>query len=154
MTTIVTDPDTGIARIQQGKSVLDKVTGRAVVLSSLGPEYRLAQMFPGVPPEVPDKHQFDWTSVTVPQMVDKLREACTVPLRDATTGQECLGVPPHPQISNTAVDFLLSNCDLLGHCMKKPLGRLKLRSQSCLEREEASKYRKLWKHFLLLEGHV
>ncbi len=154
VTTIVTDPDTGIARIQQGKSVMDKVTGRAVVLSSLGPEYRLAQMLPGVPPEVRDKHRFDWSSVTVPQMVDKLREACTVPLRDATTGQEYLGVPPHPQISNPAVDFLLSNRDRLGHRMKKALGRLKLRSQSRFEREEALKYRELWKHFLLLEDHV
>jgi hypothetical protein len=154
VTTIVTDPDTGIARIQQGKSVMDKVTGRAVVLSSLGPEYRLAQMFPGVPPEVRDRHRFDWSTVTVPQMVEKLREACTVPLKDAATGREYLGVPPHPQISNPAVDFVLSNRDRLGHRMKKTLGRLKLRSQSRLEREEASSYRELWKHFLLLEDHV
>ena len=45
VTTVVTDPETGIARIQQGKYVMDKVTGKAVVLSSLGPEYRLAQKY-------------------------------------------------------------------------------------------------------------
>ena len=155
VTTIVTDPDTGIARIQQGKSVMDKVTGKAVVLSSLGPEYRLAQMFPGVPPEVRERHRLDWSTVTVPKMVEKLREACTVPLRrDGANGAEYLGVPPHPQISNPAVDFLLSNRDLLGHRMKKALGRLKLRSQSRFEKEDASNYRELWKHFLLLEDHV
>jgi len=154
VTTIVNDPDTGIARIMQGKYVLDKVTGKAVVLSSLGPEYRLAQMFPGAPPDVRAKHRIDMSTATVPTMVEKLREACTVPLKDPSTGREFLGVPPHPRISNPAVDFVLSNRDVLGHRMKKALGRLKLRSQSRFEREDASGYRELWKHFLLLEDHV
>ena len=121
---------------------------------SLGPEYRLAQMFPGAPPDLRDKYRFDWSSATVPLMVDRLREACTVPLKDPATGREWLGIAPHPQISNPAVDFVLSNRDLLGHRMKKALGRLKLRSQSRFEREDASDYRALWKHFLLLEDHV
>ena len=154
VTTIVNDPDTGIARIMQGKYVLDKVTGKAVVLSSLGPEYRLAQMFPGAPPDVRARHRIDWSTATVPAMVERLREACTVPLDDPSTGREYLGIPPHPQISNPAVDFVLSNRDALGHRMKKALGRLKLRSQSRLEKEDASGYRALWKHFLLLEDHV
>ena len=154
VTTIVNDPDTGIARIMQGKYVLDKVTGRAVVLSSLGPEYRLAQMFPGAPPDVRARHRVDWSTATVPDMVERLREACAVPLVDPSTGREFLGIPPHPRISDPAVDFVLSNRDLLGHRMKKALGRLKLRSQSRFEREDASGYRALWKHFLLLEDHV
>ncbi|KAL7446408.1 hypothetical protein ACHAXH_009402 [Discostella pseudostelligera] len=154
VTTIVTDPETGIARIQQGKYVMDKVTGKAVVLSSLGPEYRLAQMFPGVPPEIRSKYRFDWSTVTVPEMVSALREACTVPLKNSSTGKEWLGIPPHPQISNPAVDFVLSNRDYLGHRMKKTLGRLKLRAQSRFEKEEAMEYRTLWKHFLLLEDHI
>ena len=154
VTTIITDPDTGIARIQQGTNVLDKVTGKAVILSSLGPEYRLAQMFPGVPDEVRSRDRFDWTTVTVPEMVDKLREACTVPLKNGATGEEFLGIPPHPQVSNPAVDFVLANRDLLGHRMKKTLGRLKLRSQSQFKKEEAVELRTLWKHFMLLEDHI
>ena len=154
VTTIVTDPDTGIARIQQGKYVMDKVTGKAVILSSLGPEYRLAQMFPGVPPEVREKYRFDWKTVTVPEMVEQLKQACTVPLKNSETGKEWLGIPPFPQISNPAVDFVLANRDYLGHRMQKTLGRLKLRSQSQFKKEEAAELRELWKHFLLLEDHI
>jgi hypothetical protein len=154
VTTIVTDPDTGIARIQQGKYVMDKVTGKAVVLSSLGPEYRMAQMFPSVPPEIRNRYRYDWNSVTVSQMIDQLREACTVPLKDGITGREYLGIPPHPQISNPGVDFVLANRDLLGQRMRKALGRLKLRAQSKFEKEAALNYRSLWKHFLLLEDHI
>jgi hypothetical protein len=154
VTTIVTDPDTGIARIQQGKYVMDKVTGKAVILSSLGPEYRLAQMFPGVPPEVRDQYRFDWKTVTVPEMVEQLKQACTVPLKNSDTGKEWLGIPPFPQISNPAVDFVLANRDYLGHRMQKTLGRLKLRSQSQFKKEEAAEMRELWKHFLLLEDHI
>ena len=154
VTTVVTDPDTGIARIQQGKYVMDKVTGKAVILSSMGPEYRLAQMFPGVSPDVRDQYRFDWDSVTVPQMVEQLRDACTVPLKNSSTGKEWLGIPPHPQISNPAADFVLANRDYLGHRMKKTLGRLKLRAQSQFNKDDASDYRALWKHFLLLEDHI
>eukprot|EP00579_Thalassiosira_antarctica_P002540 CAMPEP_0201865888 /NCGR_PEP_ID=MMETSP0902-20130614/662_1 /ASSEMBLY_ACC=CAM_ASM_000551 /TAXON_ID=420261 /ORGANISM="Thalassiosira antarctica, Strain CCMP982" /LENGTH=665 /DNA_ID=CAMNT_0048390753 /DNA_START=10 /DNA_END=2007 /DNA_ORIENTATION=- len=154
VSTIVTDPDTGIARIQQGKYVMDKVTGKAVVLSSLGPEYRLAQMLPGVSPEIREKYRFDWTSVTIPEMIEQLKAASTVPLKNSSTGKEWLGIPPHPQISNPAVDFVLSNRDYLGHRMKKALGRLKLRAQSQFQKEEALELRALWKHFLLLEDHI
>eukprot|EP00571_Detonula_confervacea_P013157 CAMPEP_0172310640 /NCGR_PEP_ID=MMETSP1058-20130122/12227_1 /TAXON_ID=83371 /ORGANISM="Detonula confervacea, Strain CCMP 353" /LENGTH=658 /DNA_ID=CAMNT_0013023533 /DNA_START=6 /DNA_END=1982 /DNA_ORIENTATION=- len=154
VTTVIMDPDTGIERIQQGKYVADKVTGKAVVLSSLGPEYRLAQMLPGVSPETRDQYRFDWTSVTVPEMVEQLKAACTVPLKNSSTGEEWLGIPPHPVISNPAVDFVLSNRDYLGHRMKKALGRLKLRAQSQFEKEKAIELRALWKHFLLLEDHI
>jgi len=154
VTTVITDPDTGIPRIQQGKYVMDKVTGKAVILSSLGPEVRLAQMFPGVSPEVRDQYRFDWETVTVPEMVEQLREACTVPLKSASDGKEWMGIPPHPQISNPAVDFVLANRDNLGHRMKKTLGRLKLRAQSQFNKEDALEYRALWKHYLLLEDHI
>lgn len=153
VSTVTTDPETGIARIQQGKYVLDKVTGKAVALSSLGPEYRLAQMFPGVPEEIREQYRFDWGSVTVEEMVKQLKEACTVPLKNAD-GEEWLGIPPHPMVSNPAVDFVLANRDHLGHRMKKTLGRLKLRAQSQFQKEEALEYRKLWKHFMLLEDHI
>ena len=152
VSTVTTDPETGIARIQQGKYVMDKVTGKAVVLSSAGPEYRLAQMFPGVPEEVRAKYRFDWDTVTVEEMVEKLREVCTVPLKNGE--KEWNGIPPHPMVSNPAVDFVLANRDYLGHRMKKTLGRLKLRAQSQFQKEEALEYRKLWKHFMLLEDHI
>ena len=154
VTTIVNDPETGIARIQQGKYVMDKVTGKAVILSSLGPEYRLAQMFPGVPPEIRSQYRFDWSTVTVEEMVEQLRQACTVPLKNSESGKEWMGIPPFPQISNPAVDFVLANRDYLGHRMQKALGRLKLRSQSQFEKEEAAQYRELWKHYVLLEDHI
>ncbi|KAL3799119.1 hypothetical protein HJC23_002247 [Cyclotella cryptica] len=153
VSTVITDPETGIARIQQGKYVMDKVTRKAVVLSSLGPEFRLAQMFPGVPDDIRSQLRFDWNTVTVEEMVSKLKAACTVPLKNSD-GKEWLGIPPHPQISNPAVDFVLANRDLLGHRMKKTLGRLKLRAQSQFKKEEALEYRQLWKHFLLLEDHI
>ncbi|KAL7531573.1 hypothetical protein ACHAWF_003833, partial [Thalassiosira exigua] len=69
---VVTYPETGLKRIQQGKYVADeeyvadKVTGKRVVPLSMGPEYWLAQMFPGVPPGVRDKHRFNWKTATVP----------------------------------------------------------------------------------------
>ena len=36
---------------------MDVVTRKAVKFSTLGPEYRLAQMIPGVPPDVREKHR-------------------------------------------------------------------------------------------------
>jgi hypothetical protein len=152
VSTVTTDPETGIARIQQGKYVMDKVTGKAVVLSSLGPEYRLAQMFPGVPEETRDRYRFDWDTVSVEEMVMRLREACTVPLKK--NDREWSGIPPHPMVSNPAVEFVTANRDYLGHRMKKTLGRLKLRAQSQFRKEEALQYRQLWKHFMLLEDHI
>ena len=82
VSSIIVDEQTGIERIQQGKYVMDTVTRKAVQLSSLGPEYRMAQMFPGVPPEVRETHRFDWTTIEVNEMVDKLREACMVSMKD------------------------------------------------------------------------
>jgi len=67
-----------------------------------------------------------------------------LPLKNSSTGKEWLGIPPHPQVSNPVVDFVLVNRDLLGHRMKKPLGRLKLSAQSQFKKEEASKLRALW----------
>mmetsp|Transcript_5942 Transcript_5942/g.12431 ORF Transcript_5942/g.12431 Transcript_5942/m.12431 type:complete len:369 (-) Transcript_5942:118-1224(-) len=49
---IIIDEDTGMKSVQTGNAVMDVTTRRAVVLSPLGPQYRLAEMFPGVPPEL------------------------------------------------------------------------------------------------------
>jgi len=53
---------------------MDVVTRRPVKLSTLGPEYRLAQMFPGVPPDIRNKYRVDWQTIEVPEMVEQLRE--------------------------------------------------------------------------------
>lgn len=154
VSTIVVDEQTGIERIQQGKYVMDVVTRRAVKLSKLGPMYRMAQMFPGVPPEIREKHRFDWNSVEVPEMVEKLREACLVPIKDKESGEEKLMIPPHPQVSDNALDFVTANRDLLSTKMKKTLGRLKLRAQSEMDVETALEYRKLWKHFMTIDDSI
>lgn len=133
----------------QGKSVMDVVTRKAVKLSDLGPMYRLAQLFPGVPPDVREKHRVDWKAIEVADLVDRLHEACSVTLEDGARG-----VPPHPSVANTGIDFVLANRDRLGLRMKKTLGRLYLRSLSQGDKEQARENQKLWKNFLTLENHI
>jgi len=141
---VIVDEDTGIERIQQGKAVMDVVTRKAVKLSDSGADARLAQMFPGVPDDVRATHRLDWTTVEIPEVVQKLKEACLV---DGA-------LPPHPSVSNKGIDFVLANRDKLGSKMKKTLGRLKLKAQSNTEVEEAREMRKLWKHYMTLEDHI
>lgn len=148
LSTMTVDEETGIEIIQQGQSVLDVVTRKAVKLSDLGPEYRLAQMFPGVPPETREKHRLD-SSVAVPDLVDKLRAACSVKLDDGSRG-----IPPHPNISSEGLDFVLANRELLGYKMKKTLGRLTMRAAWQEDDEEVKEMNKLWKNFLTIENHI
>lgn len=145
VTTIIVDEETGIERIAQGKAVMDVVTRKAVKLSDMGSEYRLAQMFPGVPPQIRAEHRVT-KDMSVPEIVQRLKNACI----DPNTGE----LPVHPQVTNTGIDFVLANRDLLSSNMKKTLGRLKLRSQSLNQLDEAREYRKLWKHFLTLEDSI
>jgi hypothetical protein len=149
VSTIVVDEATGIERIQQGEYVMDVATRKAVKLSDLGPMYRLAQMFPGVPPEVREKYRFDKNTVEVPEMVEKLREVCLAPIKDEKTGEETMGYPKIP--NDAALDFVTANRDLLGPRMTKTLGRLKLRAQSEMKKDEASELRNLWKHFMIID---
>lgn len=149
LSTMIVDEETGIEVIQQGQSVLDVVTRKAVKLSDLGPEYVLAQMFPGVPPETREKHRLDSKTVEVPDMVEKLREACSVELEDGTRG-----IPPHPSISNAGLDFVLANRDLLGAKMKKTLGRLTMRAAWKEDDNEAKEMKALWKNYLTMENHI
>jgi len=151
VTTVVVDEATGIERIAQGKAVMDVVTRKAVKLSDLGPQYRLAQMFPGIPPDVREKYRFanyfdssKSTGITVEEMVQQLEQASLV------DGE----LPPHPTLSNAAIDFVLANRDLMTGKMKKTLGRMKMRAQSLNQLDEARRYRALWKHFLTLEDHI
>jgi hypothetical protein len=149
LSTMMVDEETGIEIIAQGQAVLDVVTRKAVKLSDLGPQYRLAQMFPGVQPDIREKYRFDWKTAEVPEMVEKLREACSVKLEDGTRG-----IPPHPSVANKAVDFVLANRDSLGYNMKRTLGRLTMRASAQNNVEEAEELQKLWKNYLTLENHI
>ncbi|CAB9505824.1 expressed unknown protein [Seminavis robusta] len=149
VSTLIVDDETGIEIVAQGKAVMDVVTRKAVKLSDLGPEYRLAQMFPGVPPDIRDELRMDWKTVEVPQMVEILREACSVALDDGS-----VGIPKHPSVANKAIDFVLANRDYLGYNMKRTLGRLEMRSMWKGNVEEARENRALWRNFLTLENHI
>ncbi|CAJ1940298.1 unnamed protein product [Cylindrotheca closterium] len=150
LSTMIVDEETGFELIQQGKNVLDVVTRKAVKLSDKGPEYRLAQMFPGVPPEIREKHRLDWNTVEVPEMVEKLRAACSVKLEDGSTG-----MPPFPSISNEGLDFVLANRDLLGRRMKKTLGRLTMRTAWLEDGDKETKeMNAFWMNFMTLENHI
>jgi len=150
VSTMIVDEETGIEVVAQGKNVLDVVTRKAVKLSDLGPEYRLAQMFPGVPMDVRLKYRFeDWKAIRVPEMVERLRDACSVKAPDG--GRD---IPAHPSVANKAIDFVLANRDYLGYRMKRTLGRLYMHSLSSGNKDEARGYQKLWKNYLTLENHI
>ena len=156
VTTVIVDEATGIERIAQGKAVMDVVTRKAVKLSDLGPQYRLAQMFPGVPPDIREKHRFTtyydpkMKETQVEKMIQLLEDACMTEKDENGKAR----LPPHPTLSNNAIDFVLANRDLLTSKMKKTLGRIKMRYQSLGKLDEAKHYRDLWKHFLTLEDHI
>mmetsp|Transcript_15686 Transcript_15686/g.22973 ORF Transcript_15686/g.22973 Transcript_15686/m.22973 type:complete len:602 (+) Transcript_15686:1-1806(+) len=154
VSTIVLDEQTGIERIQQGRYVMDVATRKAVQLSDLGPMYRMAQMFPGVAPDIREKHRLDWNTVEVPEIIEKLRQACLTTVKDEETGEESIDIPPHPRVTDEALDFVTANRDLLGPRMTKTLGRLKLRAQSQMDKEEALQMRKLWKHFMTVDESI
>lgn len=147
VSTVVVDEDTGIERIVQGKAVMDVITRKAVKLYD-DPMFRLAQLSPGVPPELRTKYRFDnfYTDLEVPAIVSAFKQAAF----DPDTNE----LPPHPSVLDTALDFVLANRDYLGQNFKKTLGRLKLRAQSMQDVEEARSLRALWKHFATIEDHL
>jgi hypothetical protein len=149
LSTMIVDEETGVEVIAQGQSVLDVVTRKAVKLSDLGPDYRLAQMFPGLPSDLRNKYRFDWKTAEVPEMVEKLRDACSVKLEDGSRG-----IPPHPSVANKGIDFVLANRDLLGYKMKRTLGRLQMRNMWKDNVQEAREIQQLWKNFETLENHI
>ena len=150
VSTIIVDDETGMEIVAQGKSVMDVVTRKAVKLSTLGPTYRLAQMFPGVPPDVRNRHRVDWNTIEIPELVERLRTACAVTSKDGTTRK----IPPHPSLSNTGIDFVLANRDFMGRKMKQTLGRLQMRTMAQGNKPEALELQQLWKNFLTLENHI
>lgn len=149
ISTMMIDEETGIEVLAQGQNVMDVVTRKSVQLSPLGPQYRLAQMFPGVPPEIRTKFLVDWKTVEVPDIVEGYRNAAMVNLPDGTRG-----IPLHPSVSNNAIDYVVANRHYLGLKMKKTLGRLVMRSASLGNMEESQDYNKLWKNYLTVENHI
>jgi hypothetical protein len=149
VSTMIVDEETGVEIVAQGKNVMDVVTRKAVQLSPLGPQYRLAQMFPGVPPDVRSKYLVDWKTVEVPDLVEGFRNAAMVNLPDGSRG-----IPPHPSLSNNAIDYVVSNRHYLGLKMKKALGRMVMRSASLGNSEETRDYNKLWKNYLTVENYI
>jgi len=137
---MIVEDDNGMKRIVEGRAVLDITTGKAVKLSSLGPDYRLAEMFPGVPPDVRQKLRKDKATVDPLEILEGFKEAVTLPD----------GSLPKKQVSDKGLDYMTANWDLLGEGMKKMIGRLKLRNQWQENIEEATYYRDLWFHYMVL----
>ena len=149
VSTVVVDEETGAEIVQQGKNVMDVVTRQPVKLSSLGPEYRLAQLFPGVPPQVRENYRMDRATVQVSELVENLRKACSVRTKDGTED-----IPPHPSVANKAIDYVLANRDLLGSKMTRTLARLTMRNLAMGKVEEGRAYQQLWKNYETLENHI
>lgn len=149
LSTMYVDEETGIEVIRQGRNVMDVVTRKAIKLSDLGPEYRLAQQFPGVPMDIRQKHRLDWSTCTVPTMIDALEDACMVQLEDGTRG-----IPKAPSVANRGIDFCLANRDLLGHLMSKTLGKLMMRAAWLNNPDDLSRYSKLLQNYLTIENHI
>jgi hypothetical protein len=95
------DEETGMEIIQQGRYVMDVITRKAIVLHP-NPDMRLAQMFPGIPMDVRSQHRYDWATVQVPDMIQRLQDACSL-----KNGE----LPPAPSVTNTGIDFVLANRD-------------------------------------------
>jgi len=153
VSTVIVDEDTGIERILQGSNVMDVTTRKAIKLSDLGPEYRLAQMFPGVPEEIREKYRLDWNKVEVEDIVDAFSAVAKSETMEQN-GDVRKVIPDHPKMSNEVQDFVLANRDKLGPAFKKTLGTLKLRYQSQFDRDATIYHRRLWKHFLTIEDYT
>ena len=150
VSTMIMDEESGIEMLAQGQKVMDVVTRKAVKLSNLGADARLAQMFPGVPPDVREKYRVDWKTADVPEMIEQLKVACMADLEDGTRG-----IPKHPSITNKGIDFVLANRDRLGLRMKRAIGRWTFHAASQGDMTEAKEvWNKLHKNFLTMENYI
>jgi hypothetical protein len=147
LSTMIVDEETGNEIVAQGKSIMDVVTRKAVRL--LGKEHRLAQMFPGVPMETRNKYRVDYATVTVEDLIEQLRDACSVTLPDGTRG-----IPPHPSVASKAIDYVLANRDYLGRRMKATLARITMKAAAEGRVQEMKELKKLWKNYLTIENHI
>lgn len=150
VSTMIVDEESGTEFLAQGQKVMDVVTRQAVKLSNLGEDARLAQMFPGVPPDVREKYRVDWKTADVPEMIEQLKDACMVDLGDGTRG-----IPKHPSLSNKGLDFVLANRDRLGLRMNRAIGRWTFHEASQGDMKEAKEvWNKLHKNFMTMENYI
>lgn len=142
VSTMILDEETGVELLQQGKNVMDVVTRQAVKLSN-DPNMRLAQLFPGVPPDIRTMHRQDWKNV----------EELILALEQAAMSKNN-HIPKHPSVTSTGLDFLLANRDLLSRNMKLTLTRLYLKHMSLFDKQQAKRYLKLCRNFMTMENHI
>jgi hypothetical protein len=148
VSTMVVDEESGVEILQQGKNVMDVVTRKAVVLLP-NADLRLAQMFPGVPDEVRNRHRrSNWQSVS--EMMDAFEQAAMVTTMEDGGSRQM--IPPHPSVANNALDFVTANRDLMGRNMKQTMGRVYVRYLSLRNLEVAKRYYKICKNFLTIEN--
>lgn len=151
--TTIVDDDTGFEMILQGQSVLDVVTRRAVKLSDLGPEYRLAQMFPGVPPDIRRRYRFQnfADQMTWEDTIEQFKDVCYIKKPDGSRG-----LPDMPSVTNRAIDFVIANRDYLSEPFDRTLGSITMRSawKDGGDSAKTTELNSLWKHFSLLENHI
>jgi hypothetical protein len=141
------DQETGMEIIQQGRYVMDVITRKAVQLYP-DPNLRLAQMFPGCPPEIRDQYRLDWSNeaAQVPDILQRLVEACSC----KTTGD----IPAAPSITNRGIDFVLANRDRLGHPLSKTLGRLMMRAAWQDDKVAMRQQRNVLRNYLTIENYI
>ncbi|GMI16454.1 hypothetical protein TrLO_g9274 [Triparma laevis f. longispina] len=138
---VLVDEDTGLRMISEGRAVMDITTSQPVILSKLGPEYRLAEFSPSVPDEIRSKMRVEGSSVD--SIILKFES--TLPPNGSTSKEIC---------NPTSLDFVLSNRDLLSPKFKKILTRLKLKAQSLGDVEKAKRLRWIRNCYLVLENKV
>ena len=136
---IVVDKETGLRMISEGRAVMDVVTKMPVILSSLGPDYRMAEFSPGVPPDVRQSLRFPSGEVTVQSLITGLEASI-----------EDLDNP----VCDASLDFVIANRDYMGMEMKKTLTTLKLSAQSKNDKESALHLKSVRDAFLILENKV
>ena len=145
VSTMIVDEEGGTEMLAQGQKVMDVVTRKAVKLSNLGADARLAQMFPGCAPDIREKYRVDWKTAEVPQMIEELKDACMI---DGA-------IPKHPSLSNKGIDYILANRDRLGYRMKKTLARWTFNRASRGDMKEAKEvWNKLHKNFMTMENYI
>ena len=150
VSTMIVDEETGTEMLAQGQKVMDVVTRKAVKLSNLGADARLAQMFPEASPDIREKYRVDWQTIDVPEMVEQLLEVSMVDLGDGTRG-----IPKHPSLSNKGIDYILANRDRLGYEMKKTINRWTFHAAYKGNMKEAKGvWNKLHRNFLTMENYI
>jgi len=143
ISTYAIDDFTGLPTIRQGRFVMDLIK-RAPIYLHPEPELRLAQMFPGCPPDVREKYRMDWATCEVPDMIQKLRAVCEVDGK----------IPVQPSVANKAIDFVLANREYLGLRMRTTISRLSMKCASAGELEEMKMYKELGTNFRIIDDYI